>query len=153
MKSKAIVITALPSWKTLKSTTPEIAEDKTPVENVEFSIYWVGTKDEVFAKGMTTADAAEAYYAKLNRDTLLDKWIATVKTDAAEETVPQQTGKNGDSGEQSRPSAGDPVPAHIQGIVLNPYGNPFFIPRGTIEVIFEINKKALQERKDPGTKN
>ena len=83
----------------------------------------------------------------------LFKRFLPVKTDAAEETVPQQTGKNGDSGEQSRPSAGDLVPAHIQGIVLNPYGNPFFIPRGTIEVIFEINKKALQERKDPGTRN
>ena len=83
----------------------------------------------------------------------LFKRFLPVKTDAAEETVPQQTEKYNNPEGQSRPSAADPVPAHIQGIVLNPYGNPFFIPRGTIEVIFEINKKALQERKDPGTRN
>ena len=58
----------------------DIADNKAPLENVEFAIYWVGTAEEVFKAGL---DDAVAYYNKLDALTLLDRWIATVKTDAA----------------------------------------------------------------------
>ncbi len=61
-------------------TQVEISADKAPVQNVEFSIYWVATKEEAAEMGL---DDAKAYYESQNTSALLGKWIATVKTDVA----------------------------------------------------------------------
>ena len=56
----------------------EISSDKLPLENIEFAIYWVGTKEEVADQGL---EDAKAYYESLEESVLLEKQIASVKTD------------------------------------------------------------------------
>ncbi|MDO5475808.1 MAG: ADP-ribosylglycohydrolase family protein, partial [Eubacteriales bacterium] len=38
--------------------------------------------------------------------------------------------------------AQEQIPAQIEGVVLNPYGHPMFLPRKTIEALFVVNRES-----------
>jgi hypothetical protein len=47
----------------------------------------------------------------------------------------------GGQGAAAADSAGQ-VPARIEGIAINPYDSPFFLPRRTIEALFVVDRQA-----------
>ena len=47
----------------------------------------------------------------------------------------------GEQGAAATDSAGQ-VPARIEGIAINPYDSPFFLPRRTIEALFVVDRQA-----------
>lgn len=47
----------------------------------------------------------------------------------------------GEQGAAAADSAGQ-VPARIEGIAINPYDSPFFLPRRTIEALFVVDRQA-----------
>ena len=44
----------------------------------------------------------------------------------------------------------DPIPAEIEGLVFNPYGKVFFLPRQTVAALFVIDREAGRIRAETG---